>query len=241
MKYFKKTTLSFLAFLIFFGPSCDDRVPTSTSSAVESGSILLSHVYITGPTSNPTIVGEVLSDAPAEQKVSIVVIARLLDADGNGVNDKSLSFSIDDQIEGEWDTQDPSTKYVPNFKEFGFPDLGGNGYAYARFTPNNGVNIIETATSSGAIITVKYTNDIIDNVEFSIFGNKDLIWPYTMNITAESQIALGGSSNFEVLLQNKYGDQLSGVRLVIESENGIIACADTCYCLLYTSPSPRDS
>ena len=50
-----------------------------------------------------------------------------------------------------------------------------------------------------------------------------------MNITAESQIALGGSSNFEVLLQNKYGDQLSGVRLVIESENGIIACADTCY------------
>ena len=101
----------------------------------------LSHVYIiTGSTSNPTIVGEVLSDVPAEQKVSIVVIARLLDADGNGVNDKSLSFSIDDEIEGEWDTQDPSTKYVPNFKEFGFPDLGGNGYAYARFTPSNGVN-----------------------------------------------------------------------------------------------------
>lgn len=228
-KYFKKITLSFLSFLIFFGLSCDDRVPTSTSSIVESGSLSLSHVYITGSTSNPTIVGEVLSDVPAEQKVSIVVIARLLDADGNGVNDKSLSFSIDDEIEGEWDTQDPSTKYVPNFKEFGFPDLGGNGYAYARFTPSNGVNKIETATSSGAIITVKYTNDIIDNVEFSIFGSKDLIWPYTMNITAESQIALGGSSNFEVLLQNKYGDQLSGVRLVIESENGIIACADTCY------------
>ena len=178
MKYFKKITLSFLTFLIFFVLSCDDRVPTSTSSAVESGSLSLSHVYITGLTSNPTIVGELLSDAPAEKKVSIVVIARLLDSDGNGVNDKSLSFSIDDEIEGEWDTQDPSTKYVPNFKEFGFPDLGGNGYAYARFTPSNGVNIIETATSSGAIITVKYTNDIIDNVEFSIFGNKDLIWPF---------------------------------------------------------------
>ena len=80
MRYFKKSTLSFLAFLIFFGLSCDDRVPTSTSSAVESGSLSLSHVYITGPTSNPTIVGELLSDAPAEQKVSIVVIARLLDA-----------------------------------------------------------------------------------------------------------------------------------------------------------------
>ena len=79
----------------------DDRVPTSTSSVVESGSLSLSHVYITGSILNPTIVGEVLSDVPAEQKVSIVVIARLLDADGNGVNDKSLSFSIDDEIEGE--------------------------------------------------------------------------------------------------------------------------------------------
>ena len=43
-----------------------------------------------------------------------------------------------------------------------------------------------------------------------------------MNITAGTQIALGGSSNFEVLLQNKHGDQLSGVRLQIESENGTI-------------------
>ena len=39
-------------------------------------------------------------------------------------------------LPGEFDTSDPSTKYVPNFKEFGFPDIGGNGYAYARFTPS---------------------------------------------------------------------------------------------------------
>ena len=155
---------------------------------------------------------QVLSDPSA--KTSVIVIARLLDADGNGVNDKSLQFSSDQ--EGEFDTSDPSTKYVPNFKEYGYPDMGGNGYAYARFTPKDGVSKIETAASSGAIITVKYTTDIIDNVEFSIFSNKDLVWPYTMNITAESQIDLGGSSAFEVLLQNKYGDELSGVRLVLE-------------------------
>ena len=46
---------------------------------------------------------------------------------------------------------------------------------YMHDLPTNGVNKIETATSSGAIITVKYTNDIIDNVEFSLFlGTKTL-------------------------------------------------------------------
>ena len=225
MKTLKLYIFSLFTIYLLVGLSCDDRVPTTSSAAVESGSLDLTYVFVTGETSNPTVVGEVLSDPSA--KTSIIVIARLLDADGNGVNDKSLQFSSDQ--EGEFDTSDPSTKYVPNFKEYGYPDMGGNGYAYARFTPKDGVSKIETAASSGAIITVKYTTDIIDNVEFSIFSNKDLVWPYTMNITAESQIDLGGSSAFEVLLQNKYGDELSGVRLVLESENGSIACGDTCY------------
>ena len=88
---------------------------------------------------------------------------------------------------------------------------------------------IETAASSGATIQVGYTSDIIDNVEFSVFSDKDRVWPYTMNITASSQIELGASSEYEVLLQNAYGHELSGVLLSIESANGSIECADTCY------------
>ncbi|GIT40989.1 MAG: hypothetical protein Ct9H300mP9_8390 [Candidatus Neomarinimicrobiota bacterium] len=110
--------------------SCDDRIPDDSTTA-ESGSLALVARYIVGSTSNPVIVGEVLSNPQA----SAVVIARLLDGDGEGVNGKSLSFSVSG-VTGSFDTNDPTTKYVPNFKEYGFPDLGGNGYAIARFTPD---------------------------------------------------------------------------------------------------------
>ena len=225
MKYFKIISSIVISCVFLFTLSCDDRLPVEAEDAVETGSLELSHVFVHGSTSNPTIVGEVLSDP--EATTSVVVIARLLDGEGNGVNSKSIQFSSD--TEGSFDTDDPSTKYVPNFKEFGFPDMGGNGYAYARFTPSNGAEKIETTASSGAIITVKYTDDIIDNVEFSVFSQKEQVWPYTMNITASSQIELGASSEYEVLLQNAYGHELGGVLLNIESDNGSIECADTCY------------
>ena len=225
MHYSRIISVISILSISIFTLSCDDRLPSQVDTAVETGSLSLAHVFVYGETSNPTIVGEVLSDASA--KTSVIVIARLLDADGAGVNGKSLQFSSD--TEGSFDTSDPSTKYVPNFKEFGFPDMGGNGYAYARFTPGNGAEKIETTASSGAIITVKYTEDIIDNVEFSIFSQKEQVWPYTMNITADAQIDLGASSPYDVLLQNAYGHDLVGVLLNIESANGSIECGDTCY------------
>ena len=225
MSPFKFLSIILIAWLLLFTLSCDDRLPTGNDTSVETGSLELSYVYVHGTTSNPTIVGEVLSDA--DSKTSIIVIARLLDADGNGVNGKSLSFKAD--IDGEFDTTDPSTKYVPNFKEFGFPDVGGNGYAYARFSPSNAVEKIETTAASGAIITVTYTSDIIDNIEFSVFSQSSQIWPYTMNITTSSQIELGESSPYELLLKNAYGHELKGVLLNIESENGSLECGDTCY------------
>ena len=225
MHYSRIISVISILSISIFTLSCDDRLPSQVDTAVETGSLSLANVFVHGETSNPTIVGEVLSDASA--KTSVVVIARLLDADGAGVNGKSLQFSSD--TEGSFDTSDPSTKYVPNFKEFGFPDMGGNGYAYARFTPGNGAEKIETTASSGAIITVKYTEDIIDNVEFSIFSQKEQVWPYTMNITADAQIDLGASSPYDVLLQNAYGHDLVGVLLNIESANGSIECGDTCY------------
>ena len=224
MKYIKNFGLLLFSCYSLINFSCDDRVPSASSAAVETGTLELSYVFIYGETSNPTIVGEVLSEQG--KKTSIIVIARLLDSEGNGVNEKSLQFTSEN---GVFDTDDPSTKYVPNFKEYGFPDLGGNGFAYARWTPNDGIEKIESTTSSGSIITVKYTEDIIDNVEFSIFKNSDQVWPYTMNITADAQIELGASSSFEVLLQNAYGHELSGVLLNIESDNGSIECGDTCY------------
>ncbi len=227
MKIFKIISYLLVFCILQLTLSCDDRLPSESGGAVETGSLELSYVFVSGSTDNPTIVGEVLSDP--EAITSVIVIARLLDADGNGVNNKSLQFSKDDDIQGAFDTSDPSTKYVPNFKEFGYPDMGGNGYAYARFTPSSSVEKIETTASSGAIITVKYTDDIIDNVEFSIFSKIDQVWPYTMNITASSQIDLGASSDYEVLLQNAYGHELGGVLLNIESANGSIECADTCY------------
>ena len=225
MHYSRIISVISILSISIFTLSCDDRLPSQVDTAVETGSLSLANVFVHGETSNPTIVGEVLSDASA--KTSVIVIARLLDADGAGVNGKSLQFSSD--TEGSFDTSDPSTKYVPNFKEFGFPDMGGNGYAYARFTPDNGAEKIETTASSGAIITVKYTEDIIDNVEFSIFSQKEQVWPYTMNITADAQIDLGASSPYDVLLQNAYGHDLVGVLLNIESANGSIECGDTCY------------
>ena len=225
MHYSRIISVISILSISIFTLSCDDRLPSQVDTAVETGSLSLANVFVHGETSNPTIVGEVLSDASA--KTSVIVIARLLDADGAGVNGKSLQFSSD--TEGSFDTSDPSTKYVPNFKEFGFPDMGGNGYAYARFTPGNGAEKIETTASSGAIITVKYTEDIIDNVEFSIFSQKQQVWPYTMNITADAQIDLGASSPYDVLLQNAYGHDLVGVLLNIESANGSIECGDTCY------------
>ena len=203
--------------------SCDDRIPDDSATA-ESGSLSLVTRFIVGSTSNPVIVGEVLSNP----QTSAVVIARLVDGDGGGVNGKSLIFSVSG-VSGSFDTNDPTTKYVPNFKEYGFPDLGGNGYALARFTPDLNEKKIETTSSSGAIITVKYTNDIIDNVEFSVYNEPDQIWPYTINISADDQVDLGGSTDFVVLLENAYGDELSGVNLTLESEQGSLLCADTCF------------
>ena len=90
MKTLKLSIFSLFTTYLLVGLSCDDRVPTTSSAAVESGSLDLTYVFVTGETSNPTVVGEALSDPSA--KTSVIVIARLLDADGNGVNDKSLSL-----------------------------------------------------------------------------------------------------------------------------------------------------
>ena len=214
-----------ISFLVHF--SCDDRIPEETANdtdTAETGSLVLVARYIVGSTSNPVIVGEILSNP----QTSAVVIARLLNEDGEGVNGKSLGFSVSG-ISGSFDTNDPTTKYVPNFKEYGFPEFGGNGYAMARFTPELNQKKIETASSSGAIITVKYTDDIIDNVEFSVYDNKDMVWPYTINISSDDQVDLGGTTDFEVLLENAYGDELSGVNLILESAQGSLQCADTCF------------
>ena len=139
MNLLKNITTASIAGVLLFSLSCDDRLPSESTATVETGSLELSYVFVHGSTSNPTIVGEVLSD-PDSPGTAIVVIARLLDAEGNGVNSKSLKFTSD--TDGTFDTTDPSTKYVPNFKEFGFPDIGGNGYAYARFTPTDVVEKI---------------------------------------------------------------------------------------------------
>ena len=130
MNLLKNITIASIAGVLLFSLSCDDRLPSESVATVETGSLELSYVFVHGSTSNPTIVGEVIS--ALDSKTSIVVIARLLDAEGNGVNSKSLKFTSD--TPGEFDTSDPSTKYEPNFKEFGFPDVGGNGYAYARLS-----------------------------------------------------------------------------------------------------------
>ena len=40
------------------------------------------------------------------------MVARLL-PEGNGVNNKTLQFVADPDLTGNFDTNDPSTKYVP--------------------------------------------------------------------------------------------------------------------------------
>ena len=208
--------------------SCDDRLPSDSESDIvlESGSIELSYVYVNGPSDNPTIVGEVIS----ESQISVIVIARFLNVEGEGVNDKVLSFT-EEGVSGTWDilSQTYTTKYESNFKRFGLPDFTGNGYVYARFTPAIGQEKIETSSSSGSIIKVQYVgSDIIDNIEFSVYKENSQVWPYTMNITSNAQIDLGGETPFVVLLENAYGDELNGVRINIDSENGFVTCADSC-------------
>ena len=58
---------------MLFTLSCDDRLPSQVDTTVETGSLELSYVFVNGATSNPTIVGEVLSDS--EAKTSVIVIA----------------------------------------------------------------------------------------------------------------------------------------------------------------------
>ena len=233
MKNIKILFSSAMIFVSFHSLSCDDRLPVASSAVVETGSIELTYAIVSGEPSlidgippGMTIVGEVLSDANA--KTSVIIIARLLDGDGNGVNDKPLKFKCVDGDDGDFDLATPTTKYVPNFKELGYPNLGGNGYTYVRFTPESGVEKIVSSTASGTIVKVEYTEDIIDNIEFSVFDSKDDVWPYTINVTVQSQIDLGESTPYELLLQNKYGNELSGVLLSIESSNGILGCADSC-------------
>ena len=233
MKNIKILFSSAMIFISLHSLSCDDRLPVASSAVVETGSIELTYAIVSGEPSlidgippDMTIVGEVLSDANA--KTSVIIIARLLDGDGNGVNDKPLKFKCVDGDDGDFDLATPTTKYVPNFKELGYPNLGGNGYTYVRFTPESDVEKIVSSTASGTIVKVEYTEDIIDNIEFSVFDSKDDVWPYTINVTVQSQIDLGESTPYELLLQNKYGHELSGVLLSIESSNGILGCADSC-------------
>ena len=227
----KKYNLIWFSLILCFSIlnfSCDDRLPSSSESEtiLESGSIELSYVYVHGASDNPTIVGEVIS----ETRISVIVIARFLNVEGEGVNEKILSFK-EEGISGTWDISSGlyTTKYESNFKRFGLPDLTGNGYVYARFTPELEQEKIETASSSGAIIKVQYEGtDIIDNVEFSVYKENSQVWPYTMNITSNAQVDLGGQTPFVVLLENAYGDELNGVRINIDSENGFVECADSC-------------
>ena len=84
MDLLKNITIASTAAVLLFFLSCDDRLPSESTATIETGSLELSYVFVHGNTSNPTIVGEVLSASDA--KTSVVVIARLLDAEGNGVN-----------------------------------------------------------------------------------------------------------------------------------------------------------
>ena len=131
MKFFKMTNKIIASSLLMFALSCDDRYPSEAAAVLETGSLELYHAFIHGPASNPIIVGELISDPDYATK--IVVVARLLDSEGNGVNNKTLQFVADPDLTGNFDTSDPSTKYVPNFKQFGFSeDVGGNSYRCFR-------------------------------------------------------------------------------------------------------------
>ena len=233
MKNIKLTLFLFILIFSIMNWYCDDRLPSSSEEATvtESGSLELSYVYVHGSSDNPSIVGEVISEA----QTSIIVMARFLNTDGEGVNDRVLSFQ-EEGVEGDWDitSKTYTTKYESNFKRFGYPELSGNGYAYARFTPENGQEKIETSSSSGAIIKVALldtkgeTTDIIDNIEFSVYNENTQVWPYTMNITSNAQVDLGAQTPFVVLLENAYGEELNGVKINIDSENGFVECADSC-------------
>ena len=116
MKHIKIVATFILSFYSFFGFSCDDRLPSS-STTVETGTIELHYAFV-DQYPEPTVLGEIIASNPTTK---LFVIARLLDADGNGVNDKVLSF--DGGVYGGFSVDAPSTKYYPNFKELGFPDL----------------------------------------------------------------------------------------------------------------------
>ena len=73
MSLLKNITTASIAGVLLFSLSCDDRLPSESETAVETGSLELSYVFIHGSTPNPTIVGELLSDPDA--KTSVVVIA----------------------------------------------------------------------------------------------------------------------------------------------------------------------
>ena len=72
MKIFKSFVNFSLLGMLLFSLSCDDRLPSEPGATIEKGSLELSYVFVNKTTSNPTIVGEILSDADA--KTSIVVI-----------------------------------------------------------------------------------------------------------------------------------------------------------------------
>ena len=74
MHYSRIISVISILSISIFTLSCDDRLPSQVDTAVETGSLSLAHVFVHGETSNPTIVGEVLSDASA--KTSVIVIAR---------------------------------------------------------------------------------------------------------------------------------------------------------------------
>ena len=82
MKLIKALSGFSIAATLLFMLSCDDRLPSESEAAVETGSLELAYVFIHGLTDNPTIVGEVLSET--EKQTAVVVIARLLDGEGNG-------------------------------------------------------------------------------------------------------------------------------------------------------------
>ena len=76
MKLIKALSGFSIAATLLFMLSCDDRLPSESEAAVETGSLELAYVFIHGDDeANPTIVGEVISGTPTH----IVVIARLLD------------------------------------------------------------------------------------------------------------------------------------------------------------------
>ena len=56
MKLIKALSGFSIAATLLFMLSCDDRLPSESETAVETGSLELAYVFIYGSTSNPTIV-----------------------------------------------------------------------------------------------------------------------------------------------------------------------------------------